>query len=105
MKNPFPKTATAPADSFLIGCGFFVFAITALWTIFFAPMDMDEAGVYHVLACFSYPLSPLQTFRDSCLHPVTLTVPFFGLQIVQPERYIGILHWRVFAATPSNATH
>jgi hypothetical protein len=87
MKNPL--AAHTETDLFLTVCGLFVFAAAALWVVCFVPMNMDEAGLYHVLDCLAYPFAPLHTFRESCLQQNNLMTPL-GLSIREPGFYTGI---------------
>jgi len=96
MKKLSAKSAAAQTDRFLIGGGFFVFAIAILWALFFVPMNMDEAGIYHLLACRAYPFAPLNTFREACGTQNDLMLPF-GLHIAHSEFYTGIWHSVLYA--------
>ncbi len=96
MKNS-PAQNLTQNDYFIIGCCLFAFAVSVVWSVFFVPMNMDEAGIYHVLACMDHPFSSLHTFRAPCVRETAITLPIFGLHIIQPGWYTGILQPILYA--------
>jgi len=96
MKNPPAENLVMQTDRFLIGCGLAVFALAAIWAVCFVPMNMDEAGIFHIFACSNYPFASFNTFRDACVGQNDLTT-FFGLRISRPEWYTGIWHSILYA--------
>ena len=76
--------------------GWILFALTALWAIFFVPMNMDEALPYHILACFDHPFAHLHTLTEGCDGRYDLTV-FSGFRIAGGYHYVGALSSILYA--------
>lgn len=90
------KESVSATDKILLYCGIALFAFFCIWNVYYLPMNMDEALIYHRLACDSHPFSFLHTLRESCdnLHELTT---FFGLKMARPYAYVGPLQGMLYA--------
>lgn len=83
-------------DRFLEIAGWIVAAVAVLFCVLYVPMNMDEAGIYHYLACADYPFSHLHLFREACSVQNDLLLAG-GLQLARPESYTGLFHSLLYA--------
>ncbi|MEJ0062090.1 MAG: hypothetical protein WDO70_02545 [Alphaproteobacteria bacterium] len=88
--------AAKEAERFAMGLCAAAFVLLAGFAVFFVPMNMDEAGIYHVLACFDYPFAPQHVFREACNARHDLTTPL-GFYVTRSEFYVGIFHSVLYA--------
>jgi len=84
------------ANRFLILAGVAVFALAVLFALFFVPMNMDEAGIFHMLACLDHPMAEYNIFREACFVKNDLTL-LGGIHLIRPQFYTGLFHSILYA--------
>lgn len=83
-------------DKLILCCAWIAAAILLAVAVFYVPMNMDEAGIFHVLACHDYPFAKLNVFREACTAQNDLILPFGGV-LPRPQFYTGLFHTLLYA--------
>lgn len=78
-------------NHFLIACGGALCAFAAGFALWFVPMNMDEAGIFHALACTEHPFAAYNIFRAPCFIANDLTT-LGGFHLFRAQFYTGLFH-------------
>lgn len=73
-----------------------VFFVASYFAIIIMPMNMDEAGIYHALACIDHPLAVHNQFREACYNKNELLL-WGSYSLFRPQFYTGIFHSLLYA--------
>ncbi|MDD2326198.1 MAG: hypothetical protein PHW63_09405 [Alphaproteobacteria bacterium] len=90
------KEQTTSTERFCVLACLFVFCVSAIVAIGFVPMNMDEAGIFHSLACLDHPFAKYNLFRETCYVKNDLTLAG-GFTLFRPQFYTGLFHSVLYA--------
>jgi hypothetical protein len=90
MFHPFSQQ-DRQINFFLIAACLFCCAVGLTYALCCVPMNMDEAGIFHVLACLDHPFAEYNIFREPCYVKNDLTL-WGGFYLLRAQFYTGLTH-------------
>ncbi len=86
-----PSTPETRLNRFLIGACLAFTVIAVTYALCCVPMNMDEAGIFHVLACLDHPFAEYNIFREPCYVKNDLNL-WGGFYLLRAQFYTGLTH-------------
>lgn len=86
-----PTSAEGRLNRFLIASCLSFALVVVTFALCYVPMNMDEAGIFHVLACLDHPYAEYNIFREPCYVKNDLNL-WGGFHLLRAQFYTGLTH-------------